>query len=133
VARFPLVRPLATYAVGVVGVEVGAVSAGIGDVVGETGQPLQWVHGLEVSPERGVHAGAVEHGFAAVEVDELLEREGRTDEIAGQVLDGLLVLERDRLGDVGGEAPDASGRPPQEAGNGEHDVAMGDGCKHLLL
>ena len=104
VARFSLARPLAADAVGVVGVEVGAVSARIGDVVGETGQPLHRVHRLDVSPKRGVHAGAVEHGLVAVEVDEFLEREGRTDEITSQVLDSLLVLEGDRLGDVRGEA-----------------------------
>ena len=59
------VRPLAAHAVGVVGVEVGAMPAGVGDVVGETGQPLQEVHGLEVPAERGVHAGAVEDGLCA--------------------------------------------------------------------
>jgi hypothetical protein len=80
------------------------MSAGVGDVVGETGQPLQGVHDLEVPAERGVHAGAVEHGFLAVEVDQLLEREGRTDETTRQVLDGLPVLEGDRLADVRGEA-----------------------------
>jgi hypothetical protein len=80
------------------------MSAGVGDVVGETGQPLQGVHGLEVPAERGVHAGAVEDGLPPVEVDELLERERRSDEITRQVLDGLLVLEGDRLADVRGEA-----------------------------
>jgi hypothetical protein len=40
----------------------------------------------------------------AVEVDELLERERRSDEITRQVLDGLLVLEGDRVRDVRGEA-----------------------------
>ena len=104
VGRFLLARALAADAVGVVSVEVGAVSERIGDMVGETGQPLQRVHRLEVSPERGVHAGAVEHCLLAVEVDELLEREGRPDEITCQVLDRLLVLEGDRLADVRGEA-----------------------------
>jgi hypothetical protein len=73
-------------------------------VVGETGQPLQRVHGLEVTAERGVHAGAVQHGLLAVEVDEFLEREGRSHEVARQVLDGLPVLEGDRLPDMRGEA-----------------------------
>ena len=67
-------RPLAAYAVGVVGIEVGAVFAGVGDLVGQTRQPLQRVHGLEIAAERGIHAGAVQHGLLAVEVDELLER-----------------------------------------------------------
>jgi hypothetical protein len=40
----------------------------------------------------------------AVEVDELLERERRSHEVAGQVLEGLLVLEGDRVSDVRGEA-----------------------------
>jgi hypothetical protein len=73
VARLLLARPLAADAVGVVGVEVSAVSARIRDVVGEPGQPLQRVHRLEVSAQRGVHAGAIEHGLVAIEVDELLE------------------------------------------------------------
>jgi hypothetical protein len=33
------------------------MSAGVGDVVGETGEPLQGVHGLEVPAERGVATG----------------------------------------------------------------------------
>jgi hypothetical protein len=37
--RLVLARPLAADAIDVVGVEVGAMSAGIGDVVGEAGQP----------------------------------------------------------------------------------------------
>jgi hypothetical protein len=86
------------------GMEVGAMPAGVGDMVGETGQPLQGVHGLEVSAERGVHAGAIQHGFPAVEVDELLKREGRSHEVAGHALDGLLVLEGDRVAEVCGEA-----------------------------
>ena len=85
------------------GLEVGAMPAGVGDVVGETGQPLQGVHGLAVPSQRGVHAGAVEDGLLPVEVDELLERERRSDETTRQVLDGLLVLEGDRLRDVRGE------------------------------
>jgi hypothetical protein len=71
-ARLLLARPLAADAVGVAGVEVGAMAAGVGDVVGEAGQPLERVHGLEVPPERGVHAGAVDDGLLPVEVDELL-------------------------------------------------------------
>jgi hypothetical protein len=40
VVKLLLVRPLAADAIGVVGVEVGAVSTRIGDLVGEVGQPL---------------------------------------------------------------------------------------------
>jgi hypothetical protein len=47
------------------------VLAGVGDVVAHAGEPLERVHGLEVAAEGGVHAGAVEDGLAAVEVDEL--------------------------------------------------------------
>jgi hypothetical protein len=36
-------RPLAAYAVGVVGIEVGAMFAGVGDVVGQMRQPLQTI------------------------------------------------------------------------------------------
>jgi hypothetical protein len=39
-------------------------------VITEAGEPLERVHGLEVPSERRVHAGAVEDGLAAVEVDE---------------------------------------------------------------
>jgi hypothetical protein len=40
----------------------------------------------------------------AVEVDELLEREGISDEVGSGVLQALLVFGRDRLTHVGGEA-----------------------------
>src|SRR5438128_7577227 len=59
--------PLAAYAVGVVGIEVGAMFAGVGDVVGQTRQPFQRVHGLEIAAERGIHARAVQHGLLAFE------------------------------------------------------------------
>jgi hypothetical protein len=42
--------------------------------------------------------------ISAVEIYELLERERRTDHVAGHILDGLFVLERDRLTDVRREA-----------------------------
>jgi hypothetical protein len=76
------------------------MSAGVGDVVAHARQPLQGIERLEVSAERRVHTGAIQHGLVAVEVDELLEREWRSDEVARHVLDGLLVRERDRLADV---------------------------------
>jgi hypothetical protein len=83
------------------------MAAGVWDVVGETGHPIERVHGLEVSPERGVHAGAVDDGLVAVEVDELLEREGHSDEIAREVFDGLLVLGPSRLRTYSTTAPAA--------------------------
>jgi hypothetical protein len=48
--------------------------AGLGHMVGQTRQPLQRVHGLKVATERRIHAGSIQHGLLAVEVDELLER-----------------------------------------------------------
>jgi hypothetical protein len=39
------------------------------------GPKAYWVHGLEVAAEGGIHAGAVQHGLLAVEIDEFLERE----------------------------------------------------------
>jgi hypothetical protein len=41
--------------------------AGVGDVVGQARPPFQRVHGLEIAAERGIHAGAVQHGLLAVE------------------------------------------------------------------
>jgi hypothetical protein len=84
----------------------------------------QRVHGLEVATERGIHAGPIQHGLLAVEPrnreaipphearpihsgapeDELLERERIPDDVTGNVLDGLLVLERDRITEVRREA-----------------------------
>src|SRR2546426_9177602 len=89
--------------------------AGVGDVVGQARQPFQRVHGLEIAAERGIHAGAVQHGLLAVEVDELLERERIPDDVTRHVLDGLLILERDRLADMGREARMPPGQePPSE-------------------
>jgi len=39
-------------------------------VIGHARQPLQRIHGLEVSAQEGIHAGAVEHGLMSVEVAE---------------------------------------------------------------
>jgi len=109
--------------------------AGVGDMVGQKRQPLQRVQSLEVPTERGIHAGAVQHGLLAVEPpdreaipplearpihsgapdDELLERERIPDDVTRHVLDGLLVLERDRLADMGREARmPPSQEPPSE-------------------
>jgi hypothetical protein len=65
--------PLAAYAVGVVGIEVGAMFAGVGDMVRQTRQPLQRVHALEVAAERRIHPGSIQRSLLAIEVDELLE------------------------------------------------------------
>jgi len=82
-------RPLAAYAVGVVGIEVGAVFAGVGDVVAHASEPLERVEGLEVSPQEGIHLRAVEHGLLAIEVHELGEkvrvRLVRTDPLRGYI------------------------------------------------
>jgi hypothetical protein len=90
--------------IGVLAVEEGAVLAGVGDVVAHAGEPLERVHGLEVPAEGGVHAGAVEDGLAAVEVDELLEREGVSDEVGDGIFEAQLVGGCDSLADVGREA-----------------------------
>ena len=37
--------------------------ARVGDVVGQTGQPLQRVHGLEIPAQEGIHAIAIQHGL----------------------------------------------------------------------
>ena len=50
--------PLAAYAVGVVGIEVGAMFAGVGNMVGQTRQPLQRVHGLEITAEESARLRA---------------------------------------------------------------------------
>jgi len=70
--------------VGVLPVEDGAVLFGVGDVVAHAGQPLERVEGLEVTPQGRVHAGAVEEGLLAVEVDELAERERVSHEVGGR-------------------------------------------------
>jgi len=69
---------------------------------------LEQAHRLEVPAEEGIHARAVDDGLLAVEVDELLEREGIADEVGGGVLEALLLFGCDRLAD--GEA----GMPPGE-------------------
>jgi hypothetical protein len=84
--------------------KVGPVLARVGDMVSQTGQPLQRVHGLAVPPQEGIHARAIQDGLLAVEIHEFLEGERRADHVAGHILDGLLVLERDRLSDMRREA-----------------------------
>jgi hypothetical protein len=77
--------------------------ARVRDVVGQAGEPLERVHGLEIPAEGGIHLGAVQHSLLAVEVHELLERQRRLDEVGRHVLDGLVVLGRYGLPDVSGE------------------------------
>jgi hypothetical protein len=62
------------------------------------------VEGVEVTPQGGVHAGAVEDGLLPVEVDEFLEREGVSDEVGGGVLEAPPVRGCDSLADMRGEA-----------------------------
>ena len=90
--------------VGVLTVEDSPVLPRIGYVVAHPGQPLEGVEGLEVTPERRVHPGAVEDGLLAVEVDELPERERVAHDVSGGVLEALLVLWREGFADVCGEA-----------------------------
>jgi hypothetical protein len=63
-----------------------------------------WSLTLPVAAEGGVHAGAVENGLAAVEVDDLSEREGASDEVGGGVFETPRVGRSDGVADVGGEA-----------------------------
>jgi hypothetical protein len=79
------------------------------DAAADPGQPLERVHGLEVSSDEGVHPRAVDDGVLPVKVDELPEREGVSDEVGGGVLEEELVRGCDRLADVRGEALGASG------------------------
>jgi hypothetical protein len=63
------------------------------------------------------HAGAVENDLPAVEIDELPEGEGVSDEVGGGVLDAELLLGSDGFPDVGGEARVGPGeKPPDELG-----------------
>jgi hypothetical protein len=55
---------------------MGPVLARVGDMVSQTGQPLQRVHGLEVPAQEGIHARAIQDGLLAVEIHDLLDRNG---------------------------------------------------------
>jgi hypothetical protein len=57
------------------------------DVIAHARQPLERMEGLEVTAQAGIHLRAVEHRLLAIEVHELLEREGRAEEIGRNVLD----------------------------------------------
>jgi hypothetical protein len=88
-------------------------------VVAHAGQPLQRVEGLEVASQGGVHPGAVEDGLLAVEVHELLQREGVSDHVGGGVLEALPVVGIDRLAHVCREAGMSPGEKPlDELGRG---------------
>jgi hypothetical protein len=77
-------------------------------VVAHTGQPLDGIHGLEVSPQEGIQLRAVEHGLLAIQVHELLEGKGIPDNVGSSVLETPPVLGSDPLAHVCGEA----GVPP---------------------
>jgi len=85
-------EPCAPDAVGVLPVEDRAVLAWVGDVVAHAGQSLERVEGLEVTAQGWVHAGAVEDSPVVVEVHELLQGQGVSDEVGGGVLEVVLVL-----------------------------------------
>jgi hypothetical protein len=88
--RLTIVRVAgATDPIGVLAVEEGAVLPGVGDVIAHAGEPLERVQGFEVPAQGGVHAGAVEDGLLAVEVDELLEGEGVSDEIGDGIFEAM--------------------------------------------
>jgi hypothetical protein len=89
-------------------------------MVAHPGQPLERIEGLEVSLERRVHSGAVQDRLVAVEVHELLEGEGVSDEVGGGVLEAQLVLGIDPLTHVRGEAGMSPGEqlPDELLGDG---------------
>jgi hypothetical protein len=61
-------------------------------VIAHSGEPLERVERLAISPEEGIHLRAVEHRLLTVQVDELLERERVADQIGGGVFQALPVL-----------------------------------------
>jgi hypothetical protein len=71
------------------------VLPGVWDVVAQAGEPLERVHGLEVSAQGGVHPRAVDDRSLPVGVHELPERQRVSDEVRGGVLE-----ERSDLPDV---------------------------------
>jgi hypothetical protein len=64
----------------------------VGDVVAHASEPLERVQRLEATAQAGVHPGAIENRLLAVEVDQLLERERRSHQVARQVVE---VTERE--------------------------------------
>lgn len=68
---------------------------GIGDVIGQAGEPLERVESLEASSERGIEPrGVVEDGLAAVQVHELLQGDGALDQVGGDALEGGGLIRR---------------------------------------
>jgi len=102
----PLVASGASSA-GVDTIEKGAMLPGIRDVIGKARQPFEGIHRLKVSPEARIHLRMIQDGLFPIDVNELLQAEGISDKVGGDILEGLVVLGRDRLADKGGEA-----RPP---------------------
>ena len=92
---------IAAYAVGIVGVEKGALSPGVRDVIRHSRQPFPRVHRFDVSPEsRIVLEPLVDDRLLAVEVDEPLKGQSVSDHIPGHVLEGRPVIRRYRLSEV---------------------------------
>jgi hypothetical protein len=54
--------------------EMGAMLAGVGDVVGHAREPVQGVHPFEVAAQIGIHLRPVQDGLLTVEVDELFQQ-----------------------------------------------------------
>jgi hypothetical protein len=83
--------------------DLGGGAVEVRDVVGQAREPLEGVHRLEVPTEGGIHLRAIHDGLPAVEVHELLQRQGRLDQVGRHVLDGLLLLGRYGFPNVSGE------------------------------
>ena len=61
----------------------------VGDLACHPVQPLERVESLEVASQEGIHLGAVEHGLLAIEIHELLEGEGISDQAGASVQKAL--------------------------------------------
>jgi hypothetical protein len=53
----------------------------IGDVIRHPIEALEGIHGFEIAAQAGIHPRPVQHRLLAIEIDELLGRERRRDEI----------------------------------------------------
>jgi hypothetical protein len=83
--------------------------AGVGDVAAMRASHSRASIASKLRPRLGFIFDPVQYGLPTVEVDELLERERIPDHVRRHVLDGLLVLERDRLTDMRRETRMAPG------------------------
>ena len=86
---------------GVVTIEEGAVLSGIRNMIGKAREPFERIHGLKVSSETRIHFRMIQNGLSSIDVNELLQAEGISHKVRGDVLEGLAVLGRDRLADKG--------------------------------